>query len=107
MCYLLQTPSNRRLSILGIVPVHNQGLGHFDCGNLQLNSLLHVAAILYSLENINMNTSVLPGITLGATIIDSCFQPSYVYGTVFNILKSAAYSEELRANAINEGNFNI
>ncbi|XP_049964510.1 uncharacterized protein LOC126484952 [Schistocerca serialis cubense] len=81
---LKKVPANKNLSILGIIPLHEEGEGQFNCGKLQLNAALHAGAILYKLEQINNNASLLPGNVLGVTIVDSCFQPSYVYGTAFN-----------------------
>ncbi|XP_047118721.1 uncharacterized protein LOC124799226 [Schistocerca piceifrons] len=81
---LKKVPANKNLSILGIIPLHEKGEGQFNCGKLQLNAALHAGAILYKLEQINNNASLLPGNVLGVTIVDSCFQPSYVYGTAFN-----------------------
>ncbi|XP_075719814.1 G-protein coupled receptor family C group 6 member A-like [Rhinoderma darwinii] len=63
----------------GIFPIH-EGVSNiltrrytqdFKCSGLQLRSLIQVLSMIHAIENIN-NSTLLPGITLGYEIYDSC-----------------------------------
>ncbi|GFY18068.1 metabotropic glutamate receptor type 2 [Trichonephila clavipes] len=49
------------------------------CGPLMPNrsSILELEAILYTIDKVNSDTDFLPGIKLGAHILDDCYQESY------------------------------
>ncbi|XP_067004310.2 uncharacterized protein [Anabrus simplex] len=87
---VMEVPSNNKLTLLAVMPVHLQGEGQFDCGRLQTDAMLHAAAFRFALEQINRNSSLLPGIKLGAILLDSCSRSSYVYSSIYNFLSTSA-----------------
>jgi hypothetical protein len=78
--------SKYKLSLLGVAPVHQQGVGHFSCGKLHPTAMLHIAALHYALSVVNYNASILPGIELGLILFDSCSRPSRAYNSIYNFL---------------------
>uniref|UniRef100_A0A914ULZ8 Receptor ligand binding region domain-containing protein n=1 Tax=Plectus sambesii TaxID=2011161 RepID=A0A914ULZ8_9BILA len=62
----------------GLFPVHAKGLGSKPCGQLWEGRGLHrVEAMLFALDKINNDDTILPGIKLGALILDSCSTPAF------------------------------
>ncbi|KAF1761518.1 hypothetical protein GCK72_009774 [Caenorhabditis remanei] len=71
---VLIIPSSRRLYILAILPIH-QSTGHqnFECGEIDLNAIVRMAAFLEALKTINeANLLKEIGADIGAIIVDSC-----------------------------------
>ncbi|GFY18073.1 metabotropic glutamate receptor [Trichonephila clavipes] len=62
----------------GIMSIHDAGHEQM-CGPLMPNrsSILELEAILYTIDKVNSDTDFLPGIKLGAHILDDCYQESY------------------------------
>ncbi|KAJ4435411.1 hypothetical protein ANN_18026 [Periplaneta americana] len=90
--------NNSKLSLLGVAPVHQQGIGHFNCGKLHPTTLLHLAALHYALSMINYNATILPGVDLGLILFDSCSRPSRAYNSIYNFLSFP--KEALRAMTV-------
>lgn len=90
--------SKYKLSLLGVAPVHQQGVGHFSCGKLHPTAMLHVAALHYALSIVNYNASILPGIDLGLILFDSCSRPPRAYNSIYNFLSLS--TEALKAMTI-------
>ncbi|PSN42851.1 hypothetical protein C0J52_16424, partial [Blattella germanica] len=81
------TGTNRsKVSLLGVAPVHQQGIGHFNCGKLHPTAMLHLAALHYALSLVNHNSSMIPGIDIGLLLFDSCSRPSRAYNSIYNFL---------------------
>jgi hypothetical protein len=78
--------SKYQLALLGVAPVHQQGVGHFSCGKLHPTAMLHIAALHYALSLVNYNASILPGIELGMTLFDTCSRSSRAYSSIYNFL---------------------
>ncbi|KAH6946611.1 hypothetical protein HPB50_014202 [Hyalomma asiaticum] len=58
--------------IAGLFPVHHRS-GHTDCGAINgQRGIQRLEAMLFALDRINQDPSLLNGISLGATILDSC-----------------------------------
>lgn len=56
----------------GLFPIHEAGRNASQCGKIKANQgVQRMVAMLYALEEINRNPDVLPGIQLGAQILDS------------------------------------
>lgn len=90
--------SKYKVSLLGVAPVHQQGVGHFTCGKLHPTAMLHVAALHYALSMVNYNASILPGIELGLILFDSCSRPPRAYNSIYNFLSLS--TEALKAMTI-------
>lgn len=62
----------------GLFPVHQKGEGDMACGIINADrGIQRVEAMLYTIDKINKNDSILPGIKLGAEIFDTCARGTY------------------------------
>lgn len=67
---LVEIPGD--IIIGGLFPVHHRS-GHSDCGAINgERGVQRLEAMLFALDRINQDPSLLNGISLGATILDSC-----------------------------------
>lgn len=56
----------------GLFPVHEAGLNGSECGLLKAaQGVQRLQAMLFALEAVNADNTVLPGIVLGAQILDT------------------------------------
>uniref|UniRef100_A0A1I7V4W7 G_PROTEIN_RECEP_F3_4 domain-containing protein n=1 Tax=Caenorhabditis tropicalis TaxID=1561998 RepID=A0A1I7V4W7_9PELO len=71
---VLIIPSSRRLYILAILPIHQStGQQNFECGEIDLNAIVRMAAFLEALNTINESNLLKEiGADIGAIIVDSC-----------------------------------
>jgi hypothetical protein len=71
---ILVVPSNRRVYILAIVPIHesSQDLAGFECGGIDRNGMIQLAALIQSIRDINQLNILPDGIEIGLIAIDSC-----------------------------------
>ncbi|KAM6474534.1 metabotropic glutamate receptor 2 isoform 1-T1 [Liasis olivaceus] len=66
------------LVIGGLFPVHEKGGPAEDCGKInEHRGIQRLEAMLFALDEINKNHHILPGITLGAHILDTCSKDTY------------------------------
>lgn len=56
------------------------------CGVLKPQGLAYVEAMLYAIETINKDSSILPNVTLGYDIIDSCDSPALANSLAFEFV---------------------
>ncbi|XP_043461432.1 metabotropic glutamate receptor 8-like isoform X2 [Leptopilina heterotoma] len=65
--------------VLGaLFPVHRKGFMGQNCGKIQSeDGLQPLEAMLYTIEQINQDPKILPGIRLGAIVFDSCDNSNY------------------------------
>ena len=62
----------------GLFPVHQKGEGDISCGPINADrGVQRVEAMLYTIDQINKNDTILPGIDLGAEIFDTCARGTY------------------------------
>jgi len=64
----------------GLFPMHEQYVEdkEYPCGEIkEEKGIQRLEAMLYALDEINSNSKILPNITLGAMILDTCSNPSY------------------------------
>ena len=60
----------------GLFPVHDKG--ERMCGKINLDrGIERLEAMLYTIDEINANPNLLPGITLGASVLDTCARAPY------------------------------
>ncbi|XP_014669839.1 PREDICTED: metabotropic glutamate receptor 2-like [Priapulus caudatus] len=67
--------AHENLMLGGIFPVHGYGAGHRDdneCGALNPYSIEFALAMIYTIERLNADERILPNISLGYVIFDSC-----------------------------------
>uniref|UniRef100_A0A8C1CDX4 Metabotropic glutamate receptor 2 n=1 Tax=Cyprinus carpio carpio TaxID=630221 RepID=A0A8C1CDX4_CYPCA len=66
------------LVIGGLFPVHQKGEGAQDCGRINAQrGIQRLEAMLLALDKINQDDQILPGVTLGANILDTCSKDMY------------------------------
>lgn len=66
------------LMIGGLFPVHQKGEGAEDCGKINSQrGIQRLEAMLLALDEINKDERILPGIRLGAHILDTCSKDTY------------------------------
>lgn len=62
----------------GLFPVHQKGEGDKPCGEIDVQrAVQRLEAMLFTVDHINRNTNILPGIKLGAAIYDTCARATY------------------------------
>lgn len=62
----------------GLFPVHEKGQGNTPCGEINLDrGIQRLETMLFTIDQINNNERVLPGIKLGASIYDTCARETY------------------------------
>ncbi|KAK5639564.1 hypothetical protein RI129_012056 [Pyrocoelia pectoralis] len=75
----------------GIFPLHEQVSGRpdFPCGAVkEEKGMQRLEAMLYALDEINNSADLLPNITLGALIIDSCSSDTYALEQSMEFVRS-------------------
>ena len=66
------------LVIGGLFPVHHKGEGTEDCGKInEERGIQRLEAMLLALDEINSSDRILPGLQLGAHILDTCSKDTY------------------------------
>lgn len=66
------------ITLGGLFPVHAKGPSGLPCGEIKKEKGIHrMEAMLYALDQINSDPDLLPNITLGARILDTCSRDTY------------------------------
>ncbi|XP_033825915.2 metabotropic glutamate receptor 7-like [Periophthalmus magnuspinnatus] len=66
------------LTLGGLFPVHARGADGISCGDLKKeNGIQRLEAMMYALDQINQDDQLLPNITLGARVLDTCSRDTY------------------------------
>uniref|UniRef100_A0A8C9SRW0 Glutamate receptor, metabotropic 6a n=1 Tax=Scleropages formosus TaxID=113540 RepID=A0A8C9SRW0_SCLFO len=66
------------ITLGGLFPVHSRGPAGVPCGEIKKEKGIHrMEAMLYALDQINSDPYLLPNITLGARILDTCSRDTY------------------------------
>ncbi|XP_028853811.1 glutamate receptor, metabotropic 6b [Denticeps clupeoides] len=66
------------ITLGGLFPVHSKGPAGVVCGEIKKEKGIHrMEAMLYALDQINSDPDLLPNITLGARILDTCSRDTY------------------------------
>ncbi|XP_056628806.1 glutamate receptor, metabotropic 6a isoform X2 [Triplophysa dalaica] len=66
------------ITLGGLFPVHARGPAGVACGEIKKEKGIHrMEAMLYALDQINSDPELLPNITLGARILDTCSRDTY------------------------------
>lgn len=75
----------------GIFPMHESVSGRSDmpCGAVkEEKGMQRLEAMLYAIDEINNNQDILPNITLGALVIDSCSSDTYALEQSMEFVRS-------------------
>uniref|UniRef100_A0A671TD61 Metabotropic glutamate receptor 6-like n=1 Tax=Sinocyclocheilus anshuiensis TaxID=1608454 RepID=A0A671TD61_9TELE len=66
------------ITLGGLFPVHSRGPAGVPCGEIKKEKGIHrMEAMMYALDQINSDPDLLPNITLGARILDTCSRDTY------------------------------
>lgn len=66
------------ITLGGLFPMHSRGPAGIPCGEIKREKGIHrLEAMLYALDQINSDPELLPNITLGARILDTCSRDTY------------------------------
>uniref|UniRef100_A0A8C7WQX8 Glutamate metabotropic receptor 6 n=1 Tax=Oryzias sinensis TaxID=183150 RepID=A0A8C7WQX8_9TELE len=66
------------ITLGGLFPIHSRGPHGVNCGELKKEKGIHrMEAMLYALDQINSDPELLPNITLGARVLDTCSRDTY------------------------------
>ncbi|KAL9838758.1 metabotropic glutamate receptor 7 [Geothlypis trichas] len=66
------------ITLGGLFPVHANGQPNSPCGLIKKENGIHrLEAMLYALDQINSDPDLLPNVTLGARILDTCSRDTY------------------------------
>ncbi|KAL3981436.1 7 transmembrane sweet-taste receptor of 3 GCPR family protein [Acanthocheilonema viteae] len=73
----------------GLFPVHEAGLNGSECGVLKAaQGVQRLQAMIYALDLVNNDETILPGIVLGAQILDTCSVDSYALEQTLVFIKT-------------------
>lgn len=62
----------------GLFPVHARGVPGAPCGDIKKENGIHrLEAMMYALDQINADDELLPNLTLGARILDTCSRDTH------------------------------
>ena len=64
------------LQLLGLFAAHTTGNHIVECGELGDAGIVYIEAMLFAIDRINADPSILSGFSLGATVFDTCVRSS-------------------------------
>uniref|UniRef100_A0A8V5GTN3 Uncharacterized protein n=1 Tax=Melopsittacus undulatus TaxID=13146 RepID=A0A8V5GTN3_MELUD len=77
------------LTLGGLFPVHARGPAGVPCGPIKKEKGIHrLEAMLYALDRVNGDPAVLPNLTLGARILDTCSRDTYALEQALGFVRS-------------------
>lgn len=66
------------ITLGGLFPIHARGPHGLPCGELKKEKGIHrMEAMLYAIDQINQDPDLLPNVSLGARILDTCSRDTY------------------------------
>ncbi|XP_043564408.1 metabotropic glutamate receptor 3-like [Chiloscyllium plagiosum] len=96
------------LVIGGLFPVHEKGNGLEDCGRInEQRGIERLEAMLFALDAINKDPSILPGIKLGAHILDTCSKDTYALEQSLEFVRSSLAKVDETEYICPDGSFAI
>ncbi|KAM7310735.1 metabotropic glutamate receptor 3 isoform X3 [Ixodes scapularis] len=69
-----------------LFPVHERN-ATYECGRIQDEGVQQLEALLYTLQKINNDSALLPGVTLGVLALDSCDSTAYALEQSLDFVK--------------------
>ena len=73
----------------GLFPMHEKGSGDQICGDIkEQKGIQRVEAMLYAIDKINADPRLLPNVTLGVHIRDTCLQDTYALEQSLDFIKA-------------------
>lgn len=70
----------------GLFPVHEKGGGVDECGRINEDrGIQRLEAMLFAIDRINSDPVLLPGVSLGVHILDTCSRDTYALEQVGDV----------------------
>ncbi|XP_036142893.1 metabotropic glutamate receptor isoform X2 [Monomorium pharaonis] len=74
----------------GLFPVHEKGVGPVACGpNIYHRGVQRLEAMLFAVDQINEQDEILPGVTLGVHILDTCGRDTYALNQSLHFVRAS------------------
>ncbi|KYN05154.1 Metabotropic glutamate receptor, partial [Cyphomyrmex costatus] len=74
----------------GLFPVHEKGGGPTACGpNIYHRGMQRLEAMLFAVDQINQKDNILPGVTLGVHILDTCGRDTYALNQSLHFVRAS------------------
>ncbi|KAH8272471.1 hypothetical protein KR044_007720, partial [Drosophila immigrans] len=74
----------------GLFPVHEKGEGSAPCGPKVYNrGVQRLEAMLYAIDRVNNDTNLLPGISIGVHILDTCSRDTYALNQSLQFVRAS------------------
>uniref|UniRef100_A0A3P8UVU4 Metabotropic glutamate receptor 3 n=1 Tax=Cynoglossus semilaevis TaxID=244447 RepID=A0A3P8UVU4_CYNSE len=74
----------------GLFPVHEKGSGVEECGRVNEDrGIQRLEAMLFAIDRINMDNTLLPGISLGVHILDTCSRDTYALEQALEFVRAS------------------
>ncbi|XP_065348662.1 metabotropic glutamate receptor 3-like isoform X2 [Cloeon dipterum] len=91
------------LVIGAFFPIHRKGPDGERCGALQIeDGLQPLEAMLYTVQQVNADQTLLPGVTLGVAAFDSCDNPAHAMEQALHFVKGFIAHNNAHHGAENE-----
>ncbi|NWU93132.1 GRM7 protein, partial [Upupa epops] len=83
------------LTLGGLFPVHSRGPPGTPCGPIKKEKGVHrLEAMLYALDRVNGDPQLLPNLTLGARILDTCSRDTYALEQALGFVRRLLPAED-------------
>uniref|UniRef100_A0A3Q3GMF5 Metabotropic glutamate receptor 3 n=1 Tax=Labrus bergylta TaxID=56723 RepID=A0A3Q3GMF5_9LABR len=74
----------------GLFPVHEKGAGMEECGRVNEDrGIQRLEAMLFAIDRINMDSAILPGVSLGVHILDTCSRDTYALEQALEFVRAS------------------
>ncbi|XP_072292019.1 metabotropic glutamate receptor 3 [Eucyclogobius newberryi] len=74
----------------GLFPVHEKGAGIEECGRVnEARGIQRLEAMLFAIDRINQDRTVLPGVSLGVHILDTCSRDTYALEQALEFVRAS------------------
>ncbi|XP_023664733.2 metabotropic glutamate receptor 3-like isoform X1 [Paramormyrops kingsleyae] len=74
----------------GLFPVHEKGAGTEECGRINEDrGIQRLEAMLFAIDEINRDPALLPGVTLGVHILDTCSRDTYALEQALEFVRAS------------------
>ncbi|XP_075470149.1 metabotropic glutamate receptor 4 isoform X3 [Ascaphus truei] len=89
----------------GLFPVHGRGSDGRACGELKKEKGIHrLEAMLYALDRINADADLLPNITLGARVLDTCSRDTHALEQSLSFVQPLIDKDRAEVRCLSGGN---
>lgn len=92
------------ITLGGLFPVHGRGAEGKACGELKKEKGIHrLEAMLFALDRINNDPDLLPNITLGARILDTCSRDTHALEQSLTFVQALIEKDSTEVRCVNGG----